>query len=106
MILASPLVAILATSKGTITFLILSTLIYLYYDHFLIIWKKELILPFLIFATLFSSLYFENLSVNKISMLLHPELEQYLFKAPLSFVYNINFSELFLILIEIHIQIH
>ncbi len=95
LVFASPLLAILATSKATMAFLILSTLVYLYYDHFSIIWKKELILPFLIFATLFSSLYFENLNINKISMLFHPELEQYLFKAPLSFIYNINFNELF-----------
>ena len=40
-------------------------------------------------------LYQENLSVNNISILSHPELESYLFKAPLSFIYSISLNDLF-----------
>ena len=40
-------------------------------------------------------LYQENLTVNNVSMLSHPELESYLFRAPLSFIYTVSFSEIF-----------
>ena len=41
-------------------------------------------------------LYQENMRVNNISMLSHPELESYLFRAPLSFIYTLNLKDIFL----------
>ena len=45
----------------------------------------------IVFFTLSSLLYFENLEINSVSLINHEELDQYLFSAPISFLYNINF---------------
>jgi hypothetical protein len=40
-------------------------------------------------------MFFENSNINQTNIFTHKELEQYLFRAPISFLYTINLSELF-----------
>ena len=54
---------------------------------------KDFIFPFIVFY-FFRLLYYENLNINTVSIFNHQELEQYLFTAPISFIYNINLLEL------------
>ena len=95
LILAAPLLSLLVTSKGTIAIMVFFSLLYLYFEDIKKINIKNLIVPVGIFTVLTTLLYNENSNVNTISLLSHQELEQYLFKAPISFIYNINFLELF-----------
>ena len=94
LLLTTPLVAVLVTSKGTIAFLLVSSLVYIYFKLI----KEINLFDFSFSAALFIAisliLYFENLNINSVSLFFHPELDQYLFKAPLSFLYNINASDL------------
>ena len=95
LILAAPLLSLLVTSKGTIAIMVFFSLLYLYFEDIKKVNIKNLIVPVGIFTVLTTLLYNENSNVNTISLLSHQELEQYLFKAPISFIYNINFLELF-----------
>ena len=94
LLLAAPLLSVLVTSKGTIAFILFITLLYLFYEKFKFIKIKDLFAPMIVFFTLSSLLYFENLEINSVSLINHEELDQYLFSAPISFLYNINFSDL------------
>lgn len=94
LILTTPLVAVLITSKGTIAFLLISSLIYIYFTSIKEIKIFDLLISAVLFILLSSVLYIENLNINSVSLLFHPELDQYLFKAPLSFLYNINLNDL------------
>ena len=97
LILAAPLLSLLVTSKGTIAIMVFFSLLYLYFEDIKKVNIKNLIVPVGIFTVLTTLLYNENSNVNTISLLSHQELEQYLFKAPISFIYNFyNFSFYFL----------
>ncbi len=95
LLLTIPLVAVLITSKGTIAFLLASSLIYIYFRLIKEIKIFDFSISAVVFILLSLILYFENLNINSVSLLFHPELDQYLFKAPLSFLYNINLNDLF-----------
>lgn len=92
--LTTPLVAVLVTSKGTIAFLLVSSLVYIYFKLIKEINLFDFSFSAAFFIALSLILYFENLNINSVSLFFHPELDQYLFKAPLSFLYNINASDL------------
>lgn len=94
LILVAPLLSVLATSKGTIAMILFTALLYLYYEKFKYIKIKDLVSPLIIFLILSGLLYYENLEINTVSLLNHKELDQYLFTAPISFLYDINFLEL------------
>ena len=95
LILVAPLLSLLVTSKGTIAIMVFLSLLYLYFEDIRKINIKKLLLPIGIFTVLTTLLYNENSNINSISLLSHQELDQYLFKAQISFLYNINFVELF-----------
>lgn len=92
----SPLLAVIATSKGTVFVLTVSGIFYIYFKKILKAKYLDLGIAFLIFLIMSYLLYQENLKVNNVSMLSHPELESYLFRAPLSFIYTLNLNDLFL----------
>lgn len=94
LLLVSPLLSVLMTSKGTIAMIIFISLFYLYYEKINYIKVKDFIFPFLVFFIFSGLLYYENLNINTVSIFNHQELEQYLFTAPISFIYNINLLEL------------
>lgn len=93
-LLVVPLLAVLATSKGTIAFLILSSLLYIYFKFIKEIKIFDIAITLLFFIGFSLLLYFENLNINSVSLLFHPELDQYLYRAPLNFLYNININNL------------
>ena len=94
LLLVSPLLSVLVTSKGTIAMIICIALLYLYYEKINYIKVKDFIFPFIVFFIFSGLLYYENLNINTVSIFNHQELEQYLFTAPISFIYNINLLEL------------
>ena len=91
----SPLLAVIATSKGTVFVLTTSAVFFIYFKKIFKAKYLDLGIAFLVFAVMSYLLYQENLSVNNVSMLSHPELESYLFRAPFSFIYTISLSDLF-----------
>ena len=91
----SPLLAVIATSKGTVFVLTVSGIFYIYFKKILKAKYLDLGIAFLIFLIMSYLLYQENLKINNVSMLSHPELESYLFRAPLSFIYTLNLNDLF-----------
>ena len=95
LIFLTPLLSLLVTSKGTIAAILFFSIVYLYFEHIKTIKLKELIAPLSFFVIMTSLLYMENTNINSVSLLSHKELDQYLFRAPISFLYNINFTELF-----------
>ena len=95
LILVAPLLSLLVTSKGTIAIMVFLSLLYLYFEDIKKINIKNLLVPVGIFIVLTTLLYNENSNINSVSLLSHQELDQYLFKAQISFLYNINFVELF-----------
>ena len=94
LLLVSPLLSVLVTSKGTIAMIICVALLYLYYEKINYIKVKDFIFPFIVFFIFSGLLYYENLNINTVSIFNHQELEQYLFTAPINFIYNINLLEL------------
>ena len=94
LILVAPLLSLLVTSKGTIAIMVFLSLLYLYFEDIKKINIKNLLVPVGIFTVLTTLLYNENSNINSVSLLSHQELDQYLFKAQISFLYNINFVEL------------
>ena len=94
LILVAPLLSLLVTSKGTIAMMMFFSLLYLYFHDIKKINLKDLLIPLTFFTVLSTLLYSENSNVNSVSLLSHQELDQYLFKAPISFLLNINFNDL------------
>ena len=91
----TPLLAVIATSKGTVFVLTGSAIVFIYIKKIKTIKISDLIISISVFLVMSYVLYQENLTVNNVSMLSHPELESYLFRAPLSFIYTVSFSEIF-----------
>lgn len=95
LIFASTLFSIIATSKGTIALISSFAIFMIFYDKIKLINIRDLLIPGIIFFVSFFLLYFENTNINSISFANHPEEQSYLFKANLSFLYNINFLDLY-----------
>ena len=95
LIYASLLLSIIATSKGTVALITFVSLGLLYFSKINLFKIKNLIFPGLIFLLSFYFLYSENVSVNTISFFNHEEQSSYLFKASPSFLYNLNFADLY-----------
>ena len=93
---ATPLLAVIATSKGTVFVLTASAILFIYFKKIIKAKYLDLGIAFIIFLIMSYFLYQENMRVNNISMLSHPELESYLFRAPLSFIYTLNLKDIFL----------
>ena len=91
----SLLISVLLTSKGTIALLVGIAISYLYFEDLKKINFKDLYFPISICLTLSTLMFFENSNINQTNIFTHKELEQYLFRAPISFLYTINLSELF-----------
>ena len=89
------LLSVLLTSKGTIALLVVIAIFYLYFEDLKKINFKDLYSPISICLTLSAIMFFENSNINQTNIFTHKELEQYLFRAPLSFLYTINLSDLF-----------
>ena len=94
LILVAPLLSLLVTSKGTIAMMMFFSLLYLYFHEIKKINLKDLLIPVAFFTILSTLLYSENSNINSVSLLSHQELDQYLFKAPISFLLSINFNDL------------
>ena len=87
-------ISVLLTSKGTIALLVGIAIFYLYFEDLKKVNFKDLYFPISICLTLSTLMFFENSNINQTNIFTHKELEQYLFKAPISFLYTINLSEL------------
>ena len=96
LIAASPLLAVIATSKGTVFILTASAILFIYFKKIVKAKYLDLGIALFIFSVMSYFLYQENLTVNNVSMLFHPELESYLFRAPLTFIYTLNLNDIFL----------
>ena len=95
LIIVCPLLAIIATSKGTVFLLTASAILFIYFKKLKSVNFIDISISIIAFIAMSYILYQENLSVNNVSMLTHPEMESYLFRAPFSFVYSLSFMELF-----------
>ena len=95
LIYASLLLSIIATSKGTVALITFVSLGVLYFSRINLFKIKNIVIPGFIFLLSFYLLYSENVSVNTISFITHEEQSSYLFKASPSFLYTINFSDLY-----------
>ena len=73
-----------------------SAILFIYFKKIIKAKYLDLGIAFIIFLIMSYFLYQENMRVNNISMLSHPELESYLFRAPLSFIYTLNLKDIFL----------
>ncbi len=91
----TPLLAVIATSKGTVFVLTASAIAFIYIKKIKTIKFSDFVISTSIFLIMSYILYQENFTINGVSMLSHPELESYLFRAPLSFIYTLSFSEIF-----------
>ena len=96
LIYATPLLSILLTSKGSIIGITLISLIYLYFKDIKSIKYKDLAITSFVLIFISAALFIENSYINGYNTFTHPQTEQYLNKATLSFIYNINFQDLFI----------
>ena len=95
LIYASLLLSIIATSKGTVALITFVSLGILYFSKINLFKIKNIVTPGFVFLLSFYFLYSENVSVNTISFFTHEEQSSYLFKASSSFLYTINFADLY-----------
>ena len=95
LIYASLLLSIIATSKGTVALITFVSLGILYFTKINLFKIKNIVIPGFVFLLSFYFLYSENVSVNTISFFTHEEQSSYLFKASPSFLYTINFVDLY-----------
>ena len=95
LIYASLLLSIIATSKGTVALITFVSLGILYLSKINLFKIKNIVIPGFVFLLSFYFLYSENVSVNTISFFTHEEQSSYLFKASPSFLYTINFVDLY-----------
>ena len=95
LIYASLLLSIIATSKGTVALITFVSLGILYFSKIKLFKIKNIVIPGFVFLLSFYFLYSENVSVNTISFFTHEEQSSYLFKASPSFLYTINFADLY-----------
>jgi hypothetical protein len=95
LIYASLLLSIIATSKGTVALIAFVSLGILYFSKINLLKIKNIVIPGFVFLLSFYFLYSENVSVNTISFFTHEEQSSYLFKASPSFLFTINFADLY-----------
>ena len=89
-----PLIAILLTSKGSIIGITVFTLFFMYRSRIKKIITKEFIISVVSLLIITGILFIENTYVNGYNTFNHPQSEQYLNRASISFIYNVNFSDL------------
>lgn len=89
-----PLIAILLTSKGSIIGITVVTLLFIYRSKIKQIKPKDLIVCIIFLFIVTGILFIENTYVNGYNTFNHPQTEQYMNKASISFIYNVNFAEL------------
>jgi len=94
-IFASILLSIVVTSKGTSALICIVAILFIYFPKIKLLKIKDLTFPLIVFLLSFYLLNSENYFINNINLFNHQEEDSYLFKAPLSFIYNINFSDLY-----------
>ena len=95
LIYVSLLLSIIATSKGTVALITFVSLGILYFTKINLFKIKNIVIPGFVFLLSFYFLYSENVSVNTISFFTHEEQSSYLFKASPSFLFTINFADLY-----------
>ena len=92
--ISAPLISVLLTSKASIAGSIVFTLIYIFYKQLKKVSIKDFIFSIVALLVFTIPLYIENEVINGYTIFNHPQLEQYLNKANLYFLYNINFTDL------------
>ena len=92
LILSMPLLAVLATSKGSTALISFVALVVVFYPYInQLNFRTNTLYSFLVsFYLIFS----ENILINNVSLLNHEEESGYLFRAPIAFIYQINISDL------------
>jgi len=95
LIYATPLLSVLLTSKGSIIGITLICLLYLYFSNIKTIRFRDLGIASSVLIFITTILFIENSYVNGYNTFTHPQTDQYLNRATFSFIYNINFSDLF-----------
>ena len=90
-----PLLALLLTSKGTVTGITVFILLYLYIQKLKETNIKDLVFAAIALVGCFSILFIENTVINGYNIFTHPQSDQYLNRATFSFVINLNVSDLF-----------
>lgn len=94
LILSMPLLAVLATSKGSIALISFVALLVIFYPYINRLNFQDLIFPFVVFLVSFYLIFSENIAINNVSLFNHEEESGYLFKAPIAFIYQINIADL------------
>ena len=92
---STPLISILLTSKGSIIGITVFSLIYLYLSDIKSIKYRDLTIASLVLIFISAILFIENSYINGYNTFTHLQTEQYLNRATFSFIYNINFQDLF-----------
>ncbi len=94
LVLITPLLSVIATSKGTVFLITVVSILFIYFKRIRKVKFSDLSISALLFFVMTYMLYQENLSINNLSMLSHPEEDSYLFRAPFSFIYTFSLNEL------------
>lgn len=96
LIYSIPLISALLTSKGSVIGITIFSLLYMYITKIKSRNKKDLFISISFFILLTTLLFLENNIVNGYNIFTHPQTEQYLNRASISFLFNINFLDLFM----------
>ena len=94
LVVITPLLSVIATSKGTVFLITVASIVFIYLKRIKNVKFSDLSISALLFFVMTYVLYQENLGINNMSMLSHPEEDSYLFRAPFSFIYTFSFNEL------------
>lgn len=90
----TPLLTLIATSKGTVFVITSLALLFIFYKNIREISFSHIFSSITFFLIMTYLVYVENLQINNVSMISHPEESSYLYRASFSFLYNINFGDL------------
>ena len=90
----TPLLALIATSKGTVFVITAFALLFIFYKNLKEISVSHILSSTALFFLMSYLVFIENLEINNVSMISHPEESSYLYRASASFLYNINFGDL------------
>ena len=94
LVVITPLLSVIATSKGTVFLITVASILFIYLKRIKNVKFSDLSISALLFFVMTYVLYQENLGINNMSMLSHPEEDSYLFRAPFSFIYTFSLNEL------------
>jgi len=90
-----PLTSLLLTSKGTVAGVTVFVLLYFYAQRLREVNFKHLLYSITALLACFILLFIENSVINGYNIFTHPQSEQYLNRASISFIFNFNISDLF-----------